>query len=275
MSAERQGCQGQFWAHGAEKKEWVKDGLSTRLQHTSITWGHLQVTLKTGPAHAITELAVKERRALHSTMLENPDGEASARNGVAEKAVQEVEGQSRTMRSALMARIEEVSDWKTPLHAHLWTQRCWSTDGVWVKRSGLSGRKELGQACLDVGAGRMPYLMGNEVWQARCRISGRLRHFDCTEDGSRSDATAVISVCGFPWKPESGVRKSRCRRQREELECSYWIDLRSGRQKKRMVCADCTRPGQTWPTAEARGVPLMKSGGFLTLTRHAGNAQVY
>ena len=85
---------------------WIVDRVAEDIENM----GYSEITLKTDQEPAIRDLqrAVKEKRAPYKTTLENSPVESSGSNGLAEKAAQELEGQVRTMRSALAARIGEM-----------------------------------------------------------------------------------------------------------------------------------------------------------------------
>ena len=159
---------------------WIVDRVVEDIENM----GHSEITLKTDQEPAIRDLqrAVKEKRAPYKTILENSPVEASGSNGIAEKAVQELEGQVRAMRLALAARIGEmpaeasaVMAWMTeaaaqlinrhqvgkdgrtpPLREGAWEERCWPRGGVRgegvVQTQEEEGVREVGPA---LGAGHL------------------------------------------------------------------------------------------------------------------------
>ena len=90
--------------------------ISAKVRKSIDRTGNTDMTLKGDGEPALVQVMedVKNKRS-HRTMLDHPPAHDPQANGEAERAVQEVKGEMRTIKLGLEARIEEEIDIKWPI----------------------------------------------------------------------------------------------------------------------------------------------------------------
>ena len=239
---------------------WIVDRIVEDIEGL----GHTDIILKTDGEAAIKSLQaeVKQRRSPYKTVLEHAPKGSSSSNGIAEKAVQEVQGQVRTMKSALASRVgyvpsdtSPVMAWMTEAAGQLITRYQVGHDGKTAyERS--HGRR----------AGRPMAEFGEKVWYkvARDKAAAKLaprwnqgifflrreRSDEAvigTRDGvlktrsikrmiaqERWDADMIKTLRGYPWRPDGGDEEENTEVVAQELPEKPHIQIEEEPQVRRV-----------------------------------------
>ena len=214
------------------KQKGIGDGwIVKRLVQDIETIGIGDMIMKGDQEASITAVieAVKKERKDHRTITEQAPVGSSASNGKVERAIQEVEGQLRTMKSALMDRLStdvsewgSIMSWMTEAAGQMITKFMVGKDGRTAHERVRGTRATRPMAEFGEKVVFKPYKAGTTnkleprwvegVWLTVRERSGenvigaaggiiKARSFKRVPVDERWDAEAVRAVRGYPWNP--------------------------------------------------------------------------